>query len=96
MNDGGPIAVVWVVRGRVQGVGFRYFTRSCARQLGLGGRVRNLAGGEVEIEVAGSPERVRQLHAAVLQGPPGARVAAVEERALATVPEGWQTFEIDR
>ena len=44
------------IRGRVQGVGFRYFTQRQATSLGLGGFVRNLADGSVEVEASG--ERV--------------------------------------
>jgi acylphosphatase len=92
----GPLAMRWVVRGRVQGVGFRYFVRACARQLGLVGRVRNLPGGEVEIEAAGEAGKVRELAAEVRQGPPGARVLGIEEHALPDVPPGWDAFDIDR
>ena len=41
--------------GRVQGVGFRWYTRREAQELGLPGRVRNLPDGGVEVEVAGDP-----------------------------------------
>ncbi len=95
-GGGGPVAVQWIVRGRVQGVGFRYFARSCARHLGVTGRVRNLPGGEVEIEAAGHRERLDMLYEAVRQGPAGAHVQGIEERVLAAVPAGWDTFEIDR
>ncbi|MCP6756205.1 acylphosphatase, partial [Klebsiella pneumoniae] len=49
---------IWV-SGRVQGVGFRWFTRKAAQEVGgLDGQVRNLPDGRVEVEVAGEPERV--------------------------------------
>jgi acylphosphatase len=64
----------FVVAGRVQGVGFRYFTREAARREGLGGSVRNLDDGGVEIVVEGDAEAVDRFERAIRQGPPGARV----------------------
>jgi acylphosphatase len=83
------------LRGRVQGVGFRYFVRGVARELGLVGRVRNLPSGEVEIEVAGEPERVEKFKGWVRRGPPGAAVAGLSEERLSAEP-AWDRFEIDR
>lgn len=64
----------FVVAGRVQGVGFRYYTRAAARREGLTGSVRNLDDGGVEILVEGEAEAVERFERAVRQGPPGARV----------------------
>lgn len=50
-----------VVIGRVQGVGFRWWTQNTARALGLAGSVRNLADGGVEILAQGEPDAVRRL-----------------------------------
>ena len=91
---GGRVALRMRLGGRVQGVGFRYFARGAARQLGLVGRVRNLPDGSVEVEVAGDPERVEELKARLRQGPPGAAVAGLHEEKLAAEPE-WDSFEID-
>jgi acylphosphatase len=52
-------ATVWV-HGRVQGVGFRWWARSRALELGLAGYARNASGGRVEIVAQGPPERVQQ------------------------------------
>jgi len=68
-----------VVRGRVQGVGFRWFVRERARQLGVRGWVRNRTDGSVEIEAEGDAVAIEQLRASLAAGPPGARVAAVDE-----------------
>jgi acylphosphatase len=89
------IARRWIVRGQVQGVGFRYFTRSVARGLRLVGRVRNRPDGTVEIEVAGDPEKVADLEAWVRQGPPGAAVTAVHQEPITPDPS-WDRFDIYR
>lgn len=69
------------VRGVVQGVGFRYRTRSMARSLGVGGFVRNLEDGSVEAVFEGPEEAVASLVAWCGRGPRGARVEdiSVEE-----------------
>jgi acylphosphatase len=73
-----------VVRGRVQGVGFRYATVSQARRLGLAGWARNAADGSVEILAQGDPVAVQQLIVWCRQGPPAARVANVQHREEAS------------
>ena len=64
----------FVVAGRVQGVGFRYYTREVARREGLSGSVRNLDDRRVEIVVEGDAEAVTRFERAIRQGPSGARV----------------------
>lgn len=73
-------AVRLVIRGRVQGVGFRWFVRESARSLGLAGWVRNNADGSVELEAEGTEDALARLRAAVGEGPAGAIVDAVEDR----------------
>jgi acylphosphatase len=68
----------YLVRGRVQGVGFRWWTQRTARRLGLGGHVRNLPDGSVEIHAAGAREALEVLERALREGPPAARVESVE------------------
>jgi len=63
-----------VVTGRVQGVGFRYFTAMRARALGLTGTVRNLPTGQVEITAEGGAATLEALIGVVRSGPPGSRV----------------------
>lgn len=58
------------VSGRVQGVGFRYFTEDAAEALGLTGWVRNTWGGDVEMEVQGTPDMLEQFISRVKEGPP--------------------------
>ena len=57
------------VKGRVQGVGFRYFTQDTAERLGLSGYVKNRPDGDVELEVEGPAEKVAELIEAVRRGP---------------------------
>ncbi len=84
-----------VIRGQVQGVGFRYFMRHEARALGLNGRVRNLADGAVEVAAEGSLAELKQLSAIAASGPGTARVAGVEEEWGEGSPQ-FGTFEITR
>ena len=94
MSGGERVALRLRLRGRVQGVGFRYFVRGAARELGLAGRVRNLVNGEVEVEVAGDAGQVERLKGRLRQGPPGAAVTGLDEEELAGAPV-WERFEID-
>lgn len=68
-----------VVRGRVQGVGFRWWTRSRALELGLAGQVRNLPDGGVEVDAQGPREQVERLLALLDEQPStGSRPGWVE------------------
>ena len=68
------------VRGKVQGVGFRWFVERAARSLGLTGWVRNREDRSVELVAEGPPAVLDRLAAALHEGPPGASVDAVEQR----------------
>jgi len=72
----------FLVRGRVQGVGFRWFVHREASELELKGWVRNTEEGEVELVVAGEPERLAELRSSLHKGPRGSRVDKVIEHAL--------------
>lgn len=67
-----------VVSGRVQGVGFRYFTQEAAAREGVTGWVRNLPDGRVEAHVEGERDAVTCVERAIRRGPRGARVDSVE------------------
>ena len=67
-----------IVEGRVQGVGFRFFTERAAGVLGIRGWVRNLDDGSVEIYAAGSDEIMEQFMDRVRTGPAGSRVQRVQ------------------
>lgn len=88
-------AVRWLLSGRVQGVGFRWFTREAAEELGLAGTVANLPDGRVEIEVAGDPETLADFRRRVEQGPPSGRVERLEEHDLDDAGR-WRGFSIIR
>ena len=82
-----------VVAGRVQGVGFRWFTYDAAAREGVHGWVRNLADGSVEVVAEGDVEAIDRLEAAVRRGPASSRVEQVDAEQLA--PDGRTTgFEI--
>lgn len=66
------------VTGRVQGVGFRWWTRSLATRLGLSGSVRNLPDGSVAVHARGTDAQLADLRAQLAEGPPGARVTSVD------------------
>jgi acylphosphatase len=69
----------WLVRGRVQGVGYRYFAQHAAVGLGLTGYVRNLDDGRVEVYAVGPVDRLNELAGMLHRGPRWADVRGVEE-----------------
>lgn len=66
-----------IVSGRVQGVGFRFFVRSEAVQLGLVGWVRNLDSGDVKVLAEGDRAKLDELVKKLEQGPRGSDVVSV-------------------
>jgi len=83
------------VRGRVQGVGFRYALRAEARRLGVCGWVRNRADGSVEALLQGSDDAVNRLMDWARLGPPGARVESLDSTTPGEAPlEDAAGFEI--
>lgn len=68
----------FLVAGRVQGVGFRYFVLEAAEDARLGGWVRNLRDGRVEALVEGEAHAVERFEQKIRSGPPAARVDNVE------------------
>lgn len=69
----------YLVRGIVQGVGFRFFAERAARQLGLGGYVMNRRDGRVEVYAIGSPDQLAELKSRLEIGPGAAHVQGVDE-----------------
>jgi acylphosphatase len=72
----------YLVKGRVQGVGFRWFVQREAAEIGLRGWVRNTAEGHVEIVAAGDQDELSELKTALHKGSRGSRVDAVVEQEL--------------
>jgi acylphosphatase len=72
------VARRFIISGRVQGVGFRYFTEATAQREGVAGWVRNLPDRSVEVVAEGDAEAVERFERAVRIGPPGARVDRVD------------------
>ena len=66
------------VTGRVQGVGFRWFTSRAAKELGISGTVQNHPDGSVRVHARGALAVLDQLEATIARGPVAARVEAVE------------------
>lgn len=66
------------VRGRVQGVGFRWFVREAARSLALAGWVRNLPDGSVEVAAGGDASAIERLMSELRRGPDGSHVESVD------------------
>lgn len=69
----------YIITGRVQGVGFRWFVEREARAIGIGGWVRNNEDGAVEVLASGSDEQLARLRKALESGPRAARVDEVQE-----------------
>ena len=86
------VARRYVITGRVQGVGFRWFAHDTAAREGVHGWVRNLADGSVEVVAEGDQAAVDSLEAAVRRGPSSARVERfdVEEIAPAGRTAGFE------
>ncbi len=76
-----------IIKGRVQGVGFRYSTYHEAQRRGVTGWVRNLPGGDVEAEFEGSAEAVQDMVDWCRRGPRMARVTEVETHWESGEPE---------
>ena len=84
----------FVVRGRVQGVGFRCFVEREAHMLGIAGWVRNNHDGSVEVLAMGTRDQLLGLGSRLRQGPRAARVDDVEESEAKPVA-GLNTFRIE-
>ena len=83
----------YVVSGRVQGVGFRWFVEREAAQIGITGWVRNREDGNVEVMATGTREQHRSLRAKLQQGPRAARVDKVQESSAPFLEA--QSFRIE-
>jgi acylphosphatase len=82
----------FIVKGRVQGVGYRYFVRRNAESLGITGFARNLDDGSVEVVAEGDGEALKRLEAELRQGPSFAQIESVESAPITA--RGDQGFHI--
>ena len=83
------VARRYVIGGRVQGVGFRYFTEAAAAREGILGWVRNMPDGRVEISAEGDAGALERFERSLGHGPPQARVERVDVDD--TIPTGRET-----
>ena len=83
----------FVIRGRVQGVGFRWFVEREAHILGITGWVRNDDDGSVEVLAVGAPEKLAELRLQLRAGPRAARVDDLEESEAQPVV-GLNSFQV--
>jgi acylphosphatase len=86
----------FLIQGRVQGVGFRWYVHREASELDLRGWVRNTEEGEVEVVASGTAEDLAELRSSLRRGPRGARVDRLIEHYLdESEAEGLSSFTID-
>jgi acylphosphatase len=84
----------YLVRGRVQGVGFRWFVEREAHMLGIAGWVRNNHDGTVEVLAQGTRDQLSGLHSRLREGPRASRVDTVEV-SEADPAAGLSSFRIE-
>jgi len=84
------------ITGRVQGVGFRYYTRKNASDLNIKGWVKNMPDGSVETVIAGTPASVEEMKKRLREGPRSARVDHVKELSQDGKPETFHDFSVRR
>jgi acylphosphatase len=90
------VVLHFLIQGRVQGVGFRWFVQREASELKLRGWVRNTEDGNVEVVAAGEAGDLDELRLSLRKGPRGSRVDRIIEHTLAeSEAEGLSSFKID-
>jgi acylphosphatase len=88
------IAKKFIVKGSVQGVGFRYFTLNIANKIGINGYVENLYNGDVEVYAIGAKEQLEELKHNLLKGPAFGRVDDIVE-SDAQADDNITSFQIN-
>jgi acylphosphatase len=83
----------YLIRGRVQGVGYRYFAREAAERLGVTGYVRNLASGDVEVHAEAEEAALEMFKQQLKQGPRLAHVTDIVEHDL-PLSQSYSSFLI--
>ncbi len=83
-----------IVAGRVQGVGFRFFTCEIARKLGVCGTVTNLPNGQVRITAAAEADVLHVFREHLRKGPPFSQIEDLSERRLPGDGLAWTGFRV--
>lgn len=83
-----------IVKGRVQGVGFRYFVQRTAEPAGICGYVKNLPDGTVEVVAEGKPEQLDHLMSALERGPSFSSVTDIDVRREQVQAPQYNSFNI--
>ena len=84
----------WVIRGRVQGVGFRWYVSRTAARLGVRGWAKNLSDGSVEVVVEGAAGSLQVMREVLGRGPAGAVVQGVDQYEVSPELRLPNEFEI--
>lgn len=84
------------IKGRVQGVGFRYFARQNASDLNIKGWVKNMPDGSVETVISGKPANVEEMKKRLREGPYSARVDHLDELPIDGETETYHDFSVRR
>ena len=95
-NGSTPESALFRVEGVVQGVGYRWWAKSRADELGVRGSVRNLSDGAVEVLAVAAPAAVTRFRALLKEGPPAAVVARVLESHPSEADSHPTSFTISR
>jgi len=93
MSKARMVARRYLIRGRVQGVGYRFFAQRNAADLRVTGYTRNLDDGRVEVYAVGTPEQLSELAGRLWKGPRLADVRGVEESEAGV--QQYDTFHIE-
>jgi len=88
------VAKKYIISGRVQAVGYRFFAERVANQLGICGYVKNLWDDTVEVYAIGDEASLEELKRHLAEGPRSARVTGIEE-SEAAVHSGYTRFVIE-
>ena len=83
-----------IVKGYVQGIGYRWFVEKTARSLNITGWVKNLPNGNVEVEAEGSKENIEKLLYALKNEHPWARVSQLEVSWIDESTKNYEEFQI--
>ncbi len=87
-------ATFWIVSGRVQGVGYRWFAVRSAEELGVRGWVRNTADGKVEVLAVGDAEKLKAFEQRLWKGPSLSDVENVDKVYKTLDVSGFKSFKI--